>query len=356
MPALSGVSLGGGRGSTAVLAATITGGDDSQSDFATVACEVVVTDPTGTETYAWTLTDPRGVSRTALFDDATIADPVFTPDLTGGGGQWVARVTVTRGASSLILVKVITVGVAVAGGPNWIEVFAYASTGSGSASPSGGTLAFAGKTWTVVNADAASGPKVDGGDLSITPAPAIQIGGSSIANVAALRISLSSLTGLSSIGTRRLMICAELEDYTPTASDEGFVVGLEVAGSGFGAGAAGRAVGAGQGVTGGTIRASRIIGQNSATLRSVYSTATLTPCRSFAAIFCQSGVMAYGANVAGTFDTAAEVISATPRNSGGSDAAVDFAAFNQVFIATQKPTTGANGAEFRLKELRVFVC
>ena len=80
----------------AVLAATITGGDDSQDGLDTVACEVVVTDATGAETYAWTLTDPRGVSRTALFDDATIADPVFTPDLTGGGGQWVARVTVAR--------------------------------------------------------------------------------------------------------------------------------------------------------------------------------------------------------------------------------------------------------------------
>jgi hypothetical protein len=66
--------------------------------------------------------------------------------------------------------------------------------------------------------------------------------------------------------------------------------------------------------------------------------------------------MAYGANVGGTFDSAAEVIAASARSSGGSDAAVDFAAFNQVFIAAQKPTTGANGAEFRLKELRVFVC
>lgn len=339
-----------------VLEATITGGDDQQDGLATVACEVVVTDPTGTETYAWTLTDPRGVSRTALFDDATIADPTFTPDLTGGGGQWVARVTVTRGSSSLVLTKIITVGQAVAGGPNWVEVFRYVSTGSGTASPSGGTLAFGGLSWTVVNADADSGPKVDGGDLAITPAPGIQITGSSIANVAALRISLSTLTGLSAVGARRLMFLAELEDYTPTTADEGFIIGLEVAGAGFGAGTTARAVGAGQGVTSATLRGSRVIGQSSATLRSTYSTATSTPCRSFAAIFCQSGVMAYSSSTAGALDTAAEVVAATPRNSGGSEAAVDFGSFNQVFVAAQKPTTGANGAQFRLKELRVLVC
>ena len=346
----------GAAAGEAVLAATITGGDDSQGGLATVACEVVVTDPTGAETYAWTLTDPRGVSRTALFDDATIADPVFTPDLTGGGGQWVARVTVTRGASSLVLTKVITVGSSVASGPNWVEVFRYVSDGTGTEAPSAGTLAFGGLSWTVVNADADSGPKVDGGDLAITPAPSIQIGGSSIANVAALRISLSTLTGLSTVGTRRLMFLVELEDYTPTASDEGFIIGLEVAGAGFGTGATARAVGAGQGVSGGTIRGSRVIGQASATLRSAYSTATSTPCRSFAAIFCQSGVMAYSSSTAGALDTAAEVVAASPRNSGGSDAAVDFASYNQVFIAAQKPTVGANGAQFRLKEFRALVC
>lgn len=358
MPALSGVSLGGGRVAAADLVATITGGDAQQDGLATVACEVVVTDPTGSETYAWTLTDPRGVSRTALFDDATIADPVFTPDLTGGGGQWVARVTVTRGASSLVLVKVITIGVEVAGGPNWVEVYEYVSNGSDSASPSGGTLVFGGLSWTVVNADAASGPKVDGGDLSITPNAASQITGTSIAGVAALRISLSALIGLSTVGTRLVMICAELEDYTPTASDEGFIIGLEVAGAGLGSGTGGRGVGAGQGVSSSTLRASRIIGQIGASsiLRTSNASLTTTVCRSFAAIFCQSGVMAYSSSTAGALDTAAEVIAASMRQAGGGDAPNSYVAFNQVIIAVQKPAAGAAGVEFRLKELRVFVC
>jgi len=353
---LTGRGLTPTSGGTDPLVVTVTGGNSTQLNLAVVACEVVASGASGSYSYQWTLTDPSNTDRTALLDDDTIDSPTFTPDATPGGGQWVARCAVTSGSQTVTVSKIVTVGQSVSSGPNWIRVFNYVSNGSDAASPSGGTLAFGGKTWTVVNADAASGPKVDGGDLSITPAPGIQITGSSIANVAALRISLNALTGLSTVGARRLMFLAELEDYTPTASDEGFIFGLEVAGAGFGAGATARAVGAGQGVTGGTIRGSRVIGQSSATLRSTYSTATSTPCRSFAAIFCQSGLMAYSSSTVGALDTASEVITATPRNSGGSEAAVDFASYNQVFIAAQKPTTGANGAEFRLKEFRVFVC
>ena len=167
MPALSGVSLGGGRGSSAVLAATITGADDSQDGLATVACEVVVTDPTGAETYAWTLTDPRGVSRTALFDDATIADPVFTPDLTGGGGQWVARVTVTRGSASLVLTKVITIGV-----DGFVLARSIVSDGTTDATVSGGNIAWGGVTFAAPNA----GVAVVDGDLVLTGQPSTDLG------------------------------------------------------------------------------------------------------------------------------------------------------------------------------------
>lgn len=344
-------------GSVAQMEASFVGGDVQQDGYAAVSSEVSVTGGVGPYTYATALQDPRGVDRVALLTGPTTSTPSFTPDITGGAGCWILRSTVTDSdGRETSTTKTIAVGQSVGAGPNWAEVYSYVSNGSDMANPSAGTLLFGGLTWTIVNSDAASGPKVDGGDLSITSNAAAQLTGSSITSVAALRISLSALTGLSTVGTRRIMMCLELEDYTPTTSDEGFIIGLEVAGAGFGAGATGRAIGAGQGVTGGTIRGSRVIGQNSATLRSAYSTATSTPCRSFAAIFCQSGVMSYGANVAGTFDSAAEVVSATPRNSGGCDAAVDFSSFNQVFIAAQKPVVGSAGAEFRLKELRVFVC
>ena len=129
------------------MAATITGGDDTQDGLDTVACEVVVTDATGAETYAWTLTDPRGVSRTALFDDATIADPVFTPDLTGGGGQWVARVTVTRGASSLVLSKIITIGQ-----DGFVLARSIVSDGATDESRAGSAIGWGGVTFAVPNA------------------------------------------------------------------------------------------------------------------------------------------------------------------------------------------------------------
>ena len=349
---------GSSGGGVNQLAAAFSGGDAQQDGLAAVASTITVSGGEAPYTYAVTLRDPRGADRTALVTGASTATPSFTPEISiGSGGDWTLRATVTDGGGrTATAVKAVTVGQAVASGPNWVEVFRYVSDGSTAAAPSGGTLAFGGLSWTVVNADAASGPKVDGGDLSITPAPSTQITGASFGSTAALRISLSTLTGLSTVGTRRLMFLVELEDYTPTASDEGFIIGLEVAGAGFGTGATARAVGAGQGVSGGTIRGSRVIGQASATLRSAYSTATSTPCRSFAAIFCQSGVMAYSSSTAGALDTAAEVVAASPRNSGGSDAAVDFASYNQVFIAAQKPTVGANGAQFRLKEFRVLVC
>lgn len=354
---LAGLALDGSSGGGVNQLVAAFAGDSSQNDFAAVASTVTAGGGETPYTYAATLLDPRGVDRSAILTGGTTAIPGFTPDLTGGGGVWILRTTVTdAGGRTAVATKAVTVGQSVAGGPNWVEVFRYVSDESTAASPSGGTLAFGGLSWTVVNADADSGPKVDGGDLAITPAPGIQITGSAITNLAALRISLSALTGLSTVGARRLMFLAELEDYTPTTADEGFIIGLEVAGAGFGAGATARAVGAGQGVTSATLRGSRVIGQSSATLRSAYSTATSTPCRSFAAIFCQSGVITYSSNTASALDTAAEVVAATPRNSGGSEAAVDFASYNQVFIAAQKPTTGANGAQFRLKELRVLVC
>lgn len=344
-------------GSVAQMSAAFVGGDTQQDGYAAAISEVSVTGGVGPYTYATALQDPRGVDRAALLTGPTTATPSFTPDITGGAGCWILRSTVTDSdGREVSTTKTVTVGQSVDAGPNWAQVYSYVSNGSDTANPSAGTLLFGGLTWTIVNADAASGPKVDGGDLSITPNAAAQLTGSAITNVAALRISLNSLTGLSTVGTRRIMMCLELEDYTPTTSDEGFIVGLELAGAGFGAGASSRAVGAGQGVSAASIRSSRTVGQGSATLRSAYSTATGTPCRSFAVILCQAGAMAYSSTTAGALDTATEVIAASIRNAGGAEAAVDLGAYNQVIIAAQKPVVGAAGAEFRLKELRVFVC
>ena len=358
---LDGLALDGSSGGGVnQLVAAFSGGDAQQDGLAAVASTITASGGEAPYTYAVTLRDPRGADRTALLTGASTATPSFTPEiLIGSGGDWTLRATVTdSGGRTATAVKAVTVGQAVASGPNWVEVFRYVSDESAAAAPSGGSLAFAGLSWTVVNADAAGGPKVDGGDLSITPAPSTQITGASFGSTAALRISLSALTGLSTIGARRIMVCAEFEDYTPTAAEEGFLFGLEVAGSGLGSGSGGRGIAAGQGVSSSTLRASRIISQigTSSILRTSYATATATPCRSFAAIFCQSGVMAYSSTTAAALDTAAEVIAATPRQSGSGDAPLSYAALDQFLIAVQKQPAGANGAEFRLKEFRVFVC
>ena len=82
-----------GRGLTPVsggvdpLVVTVTGGDSSQLNLATVACEVTATGGSGSYTYQWTLTDPTNTDRTVLLDDDTIDSPTFTPDQTGGGGH-----------------------------------------------------------------------------------------------------------------------------------------------------------------------------------------------------------------------------------------------------------------------------
>tara|TARA_R110000824_G_scaffold30638_2_gene100552 strand:- start:192 stop:1118 length:927 start_codon:yes stop_codon:yes gene_type:complete len=63
------------------------------ADQAQAGLVLVTLDGSGSTagTYAWTLLDPLGVSRTALFNNAAVQSPTFTPDL---GGIWLATLTV----------------------------------------------------------------------------------------------------------------------------------------------------------------------------------------------------------------------------------------------------------------------
>jgi len=344
MPALSGVSLGGGRGSTAGLSASITGGDTVQNGLATVACEVVVTDPTGAETYAWTLTDPRGVSRTALFDDATIADPVFTPDLTGGGGQWVARVTVTRGSSSLALVKVITIGQ-----DNFVLARSIVSDGTTDATPSAGSIAWGGVTLSAPNA----GVAVVDGDLVLTGQASTDLGrGAFSTRTAALvSVSLNTLAGLAALGDRQVLIVVDVESYVPSTTNEALRVGLEQASAPIGSGTSGRGVCGGHSFST-TLRASSILRADGGGTGDDNATATTATIAGVGLIFASGAVRVYTATTA--YADAAAVLADTAEQAGGMRASATMATMDQVVIAATKPTAGA-GATCTIRGLQVWV-
>lgn len=344
MPALSGVSLGGGRGSSAVLAATITGGDDSQDGLATVACEVVVTDPTGAETYAWTLTDPRGVDRTALFDDDEIADPTFTPDLTGGGGLWVARCTVTRGASSLVLAKVITVGQS-----GFVLARSIVSDGTTDVSVSGGTIAWGGVTFAAPNA----GVAVVDGDLVLTGQASTDLGrsGASTRTAALVSVGLSALAGLAALGDRQVMIVVDVESYIPTAANEGLRIGLEQASAAIGSSSAGRGVAGGQAYNT-NLRAASGLFQDSSGTGAVDSTATAASVGGVACLFASGGVRTYSATTA--YADAAAALADTGEQNGGMRPSATMPTLDQLVLAAVKPTAGG-GAACTIRGLQVWV-
>jgi len=342
MPALSGVSLGGGRGSTAGLSASITGGDTVQNGLATVACEVVVTDPTGAETYAWTLTDPRGVSRTALFDDATIADPVFTPDLTVGGGQWVARVTVTRGSSSLVLSKIVTIGQS-----GFVLARSIVSDEATDASVSGGNIVWGGVTFAAPN----TGPSVVDGDLVFANAAGSTQFSTGVRTPPLVTVLLTNLCGISEVGTRQVLIILDVESYVPAAANEALRVGVENATNPVGTGGSSRGVMGGQAFST-AIRVGDILYQDTSGIGQQLATATVASIAGIACLFSGTTVDVYSSTSA--FTDAAAVLAATVKQNGGMRPGTVVAALNQVIISAAKPTAGA-GATCTIRGLQVWV-
>ena len=323
--------------------ATITGGDDTQNDLATVACEVVVTDPTGAETYAWTLTDPRGVDRTALFDDDTIADPVFTPDLTGGGGQWVARVAVTRGSSSLVLSKIITIGQS-----GFVLARSIVSNGTTDATVLGGSIAWGGVTFSAPN----TGVAVVDGDLVLTGQASTDLGrsGASTRTAALVSVSLNTLAGLASLGDRQVLIVVDVESYAPAAANEGLRVGLEQASAAIGTGATGRGVCGGQ-VFSTAIRVASGLYADSSGTGAVEATATVASIAGLGCLLASGGVRTFSSTSA--YTDAAAVLADTAKQNGGMRPSATMPTLDQVVLAAVKPTAGG-GAVCTIRGLQVW--
>ena len=332
----------GAAAGEAVLAASITGGDDSQDGLATVACEVVVTDPTGAETYAWTLTDPGGVSRTALFDDAAIADPVFTPDLAGRGGQWIARVTVTRGASSLVLSKIITIGQ-----DGFVLARSIVSDETTDESPAGSAIGWGGVTFAAPNA----GVSVVDGDLVLANAAGSTQFSTSTRTPPLVTVSLTTLGGISEVGTRQVLIILDVESYAPAAANEALRVGVENATNPVGTGASSRGVMGGQAFST-AIRVGEILYQDTSGIGQVAATATVASIAGIACLFAGTAVGVYSSTSA--FTDAAAVLAATVKQNGGMRPGTTVSALNQVIISAAKPTAGA-GATCTIRGLQVWV-
>lgn len=345
---LTGRSLTPVSGGTDPLVVTVTGGDSSQLNLAAVACEVSATGGTGSYVYAWTLTDPLDADRTALLDDDTIADPVFTPDMIGGGGKWVARCTVTSGAQSVTVTKVVTVGK-----NQYVRVYSYDTDGATNVAQSGGNLVVGNKTFAVVNAAADSSPKIDAGDLLITPDASKGLASPSTRTAPGLTIALSDLDpNITMLGRGRLLVLAEIESWSPSASNEAIWFGLEQAANPLGSGASGRGVFAGAGYS--TTLKPGINPQDSGGGAVVYATASVSPVASLAVDFANGSAAVYASSTAGAFNTVPEVLAGTASITGGARGSTTVTQYNQFALFVTSPDAGA-GPAARFTNLSVWI-
>jgi hypothetical protein len=345
-----GGSWAGDSGVAPVLTATITGGDSQQDGLATVALEVVATGGAGGYVYAWTLTDPTGSDRSALLDDDTIADPVFTPDQAGGGGQWVARCMVTSGSASVEAVKVVTVGQDVGDGAPWVLAASIVSDGATDASVSGGNIVWGGVTFAAPN----TGVSVVDGDLVLANAAgSVDLGRAAVGTRTAplVTVALSTLAGLAALSDRQVLIVVDVESYAPSTTNEALRVGLEQASAPIGSGSGGRGVCGGHSYST-TLRASSVLRADGGGTGDDNSTATTATIAGVGLIFASGAVRVYTATTA--YADAAAVLADAAEQAGGMRASATMATMDQVVIAATKPTAGG-GAVCTIRGLQVWV-
>lgn len=340
---LAGLALDGSSGGGVNQLVAAFAGDSSQNDLAAVASTVTASGGETPYTYAATLLDPRGVDRSAILTGGTTASPGFTPDLTGGGGVWTLRTTVTdAGGRTAVATKAVTVGQA-----GFVLARSIVSDGTTDASVSGGSIAWGGVTFAAPNA----GVAVVDGDLVLTP-PASTFFASGTRTAPLVSVSLTNLCGLTSLGDRQVLIVLDVESYTPAAAGEGLFAGLESSSNPIGSGGSGRGVAGGLTVSAGIRAASTMysdaLGFNSA----ANTTATIATIAGLACLYSGGSVIAYSATTA--YADAAAVLGTAFRQNGGmrpSEAAVTL---NQALIAAVKPNAGA-GASCIIEGLQVWV-
>lgn len=331
------------------LVVTVTGGDSSQLNLAAVACEVTATGGSGSFVYAWTLRDPTNTDRSVLLDDDTIDSPTFTPDLAGGGGNWIATCVVTSGGQTVTVTKTVSVGQKGSNGTTWVRVANIVSDGTTDASVSSGNIVWGGVTFAAPN----TGVEVVDGDLVLTGQASTDLGrsGASTRTAALVSVSLNTLTGLASLGDRQVLIVVDVESYAPTASNEGLRIGLEQASAAIGTGATGRGVCGGQ-TYNTAIRVASGLYQDSSGTGAVEATATVASIAGIGCLFGSGGVRTYSATTA--YTDAVAVLADTAKQNGGMRPSATMPTLDQFVMAAVKPTAGA-GATCTVRGLQVWV-
>lgn len=127
-----GGSLGAVSSGAPELTLSITA-SSSQAALLTVSESATAAGGVGGFTYAWTLTDPTGTSRTALLSSSTVAAPTWSPDALPGA--WTVACTVTSGAQTAKAVRVVTIGSA-----GWVAICDLDMALENDQSPSGSAL------------------------------------------------------------------------------------------------------------------------------------------------------------------------------------------------------------------------
>lgn len=331
---------GGGAGFatvTATTASTVT-----QNDLTLVTLGVTAGGGDGSYSYAWTLTDPRGVDRSVLLSSSTAAAPTFTP--TDIGGEWTAVCVVTDGQGETAR----AIQRAVIGQSGFVLARSIVSDGTTDATPSAGSIAWGGVTFAAPN----SGVAVVDGDLVLTGQASTDLARTGNVRTAALvSVSLNTLAGLTSLADRQVLLVLDIESYVPAAANEALRVGLEQASAGIGSGATGRGVCGGHAFST-TIRAASTLYQDSSGTGAVESTATIATVAGLGLLFGSGGVRTYSATTA--YADAAAVIADTARQNGGMRPSSTMPTLDQVILAATKPTAGG-GVACTIRGLQVWV-
>ena len=340
---LAGLALDGSSGGGVNQLVAAFAGDSSQNDLAAVASTVTASGGETPYTYAATLLDPRGVDRSAILTGGTTASPGFTPDLTGGGGVWTLRATVTdAGGRTAVATKAVTVGQS-----GFVLVRSIVSDGTTDATVSAGSIAWGGVTFSAPNA----GVEVVDGDLVLANAVGSTQFNTSTRTPPLVTVSLSTLAGLSAVGTRQVLIIMDVESYAPSTANEALRVGMENATNPVGTGASSRGVMGGQAFST-NIRVGEILCQDTTGLGQQAATATAASIAGIACLVSGTTVEVYSSTTA--FADASAVFDTTVKQNGGMRAGATVNTLNQVIIAAAKPSAGA-GATATIRGLQVWV-
>ena len=321
---------------TATAASTVT-----QNGLALVTLGVTAGGGDGSYSYAWTLTDPLGVDRSVLLSSSTVAAPTFTPTLLGG--TWTAVCVVTDGQGETAR----AVQQAVIGQDGFVLARSIVSDGTTDATVSAGSIAWGGVTFAAPN----TGVEVVDGDLVLANAVGSTQFNTSTRTPPLVTVSLSTLAGLSAVGTRQVLIVLDVESYAPSTANEALRFGIENATNQIGTGTSGRGVIGGQ-VFSTNIRVGEILCQDTTGLGQQAATATVASIAGIACLVSGTTVEVYSSTTA--FADASAVFDTTVKQNGGMRAGATVNTLNQVIIAAAKPSAGA-GATATIRGLQVWV-